>query len=368
MTAPTIAIDARKVADYGIGTYIRGLIRGLAELDRDSSYRLLAPEAGRTLLPDLPSNFSWVEESAPGYSLREQLAMSRRLGEIAPDLFHSPHYVLPAKTPAKVVVTIHDLIHLVHPEFLPNRLALSYARFMLRRAARRASRVLTVSEATASDLRDRLAVPPERIATIWNGVDERFRDEIPAARVREELSGLGIEPGYLLFVGNPKPHKNLETLVSAFSALSSPSARLLLVGSKSAPTGDPGEARVTSIGRVDDAKLPFLYRGALALCFPSLYEGFGLPVVEAMASGTPVIASTTPAVAEIAGGADGAALLVDPRSVESWTAAMRDLLANDVRRRELAERGRRRAGAFSWKETARRTLEVYRSVLAEGTA
>ena len=183
--------------------------------------------------------------------------------------------------------------------------------------------------------------------------------------MRSELASLGLEPGYLLFVGNPKPHKNLEGLLAAFADLDSASARLVIVGEKSSNKGSTGDARppsAISIGRVDDARLPALYQGALALCFPSLYEGFGLPVVEAMASGTPVIASSTPAVAEIAG---DAALLVDPRDASEWTAAMAQLLVDPTLRQKLAARGQERAREFTWGKTARRTLELYRAVLAE---
>ena len=360
----TIAIDARKVADYGIGTYVRGLIGALARIDQDAQYRLLAPRAQRELLPDLPDNFDWVDEDSPGYSLREQLAFGRTLQRLAPDLFHSPHYVLPARTPARVVVTIHDLIHLVHPEFLPNRLALPYARWMLQRAARRASRILTVSRATAADLGRRLAIPSSRIEVIANGVDDRFRAPLSAETVSRELAAVGVAPGYFLFVGNPKPHKNLALLLEAFARFEAPASRLVLAGGseKRSAAGGSGDRRVTHLGRVEDRLLPALYRGALALLFPSLYEGFGLPVAEAMAGGTPVIASSTAAVAEIAG---GAAELVSPLDGEGWTAAIRRIDADPERRRQLAAAGRDRSAGWRWETAARRTLETYRAVLAE---
>jgi glycosyltransferase involved in cell wall biosynthesis len=359
----TIAIDARKLADYGIGTYLRGLIGGLAALDRDTRYLLLAPRERRDLLPGLPDNFEWVHEGSPGYSVREQLALSRTLSRLAPDLFHAAHYVLPARTPPRTVVTIHDLIHLAHPEFLPNRMALPYARFMLRRAARRARRILTVSEATARDLRERLGVGAERIVAIWNGVDERFREPLDDGELRRRLAAFGLEPGYFLFVGNPKPHKNLERLLAAFARVAEPAAQLVVVGERGAKRSDQAtDRRVLSLGRLADGDLPALYRGAGALLFPSLYEGFGLPVVEAMAAGVPVIASSTPAVAEIAG---DAALLVDPLDVAGFARAMERLLAEPELQRSLSAAGTARAAAFTWANTARRTLAVYREVLAE---
>jgi glycosyltransferase involved in cell wall biosynthesis len=359
----TVAIDARKLVDFGIGSYIEGLVRGFASLDREKRFVLLAPAAHRELLQGLPANFEWVDEDAAGYSLREQFALSRQLEHIRPDLFHSPHYVLPARTPARVVVTIHDLIHLVHPEFLPHPLALPYARWMLARAVRRATRLLTVSEATANDLRKRLAVREGQITVAWNGVDDRFRAARTSEEVRSELGALGLEPGYFLFVGNPKPHKNLDRLLAAFERLDDPAARLVVVGARTPPTSDAG-AKVRHLGRVDGARLPGLYRGALALVFPSLYEGFGLPVAEAMAAGLPVIASDTPAIAEIA---DDAAELVDPLDVEALAAAMRRLAADPERRKALAAAGLVRSDRFRWTETARRTLAVYDELLTGKT-
>jgi glycosyltransferase involved in cell wall biosynthesis len=240
-------------------------------------------------------------------------------------------------------------------------MALPYARFMLRRAARRAARVLTVSQATAADLTARLGVPAERIVTIWNGVDERFRAPLDEAARDARLAGLGLSPGYFLFVGNPKPHKNLDRLLAAFAGVATPGARLVVVGGESPGAGALRDPRVVAVGRVDAELLPALYRGALALVFPSLYEGFGLPVAEAMACGTPVVASTTPAVAEVGG---DAALLVDPLDVAAWTAALQRLAAEPQLRARLSEAGRRRSESFSWSDCARRTLAVYREVLA----
>ncbi len=370
---PTIAIDARKIADFGIGTYLRGLLTGLARLDDESRYLLLAPRSARQLLPGLPGNFLWVEEDAPGYSLREQWSVGQQLVRHRPDLFHSPHYVLPLRTPTRVVVTIHDLIHLRLPELLPNRLALLYARFFLRRAVRRAERILTVSAATAADLERYLGVDPRRITVTWNGVDNAFRRRIEPADLARGLAELGLAPGYFLFLGNPKPHKNLDRVLAAFARLPPDGPQLVVAGAPQ--TGEAADRiasrarelglgeRLVVLGRIAPERLPALVQGALALVFPSLYEGFGLPLAEAMAAGTPAIASTTPALVEVAG---GAAELVDPLDIGAIATAMARLAGDPDRRRELAAAGRRRAEAFRWETLAAATLAVYRQALMAG--
>jgi glycosyltransferase involved in cell wall biosynthesis len=368
---PTIAVDARKLADFGIGTYLRGLLGALGRLDTESRYQLLAPGEARELLPSLPPNFTWIEESSPGYSLREQWSIGRHLARHRPDLFHSPHYVLPMRTPARVVVTIHDLIHLLFPEFLPNPLALAYARLLMRRAVRRADRILTVSQATATDLERHLGVDRKRIDVAWNGVDDAFRRHLGRPQLEQELAALGLSAGYFLFLGNPKPHKNLERVVRAFARLPQEGLRLVIAGA--ADDGEQAAAlerwsrelalgeRLRLLGRLPAAGLPALVQGAIALVFPSLYEGFGLPLAEAMAAGTPVVASTTPALVEIAG---GAAELVDPYDVGAIAGAMTRLVADPDRRTELIAAGRLRSEAFRWEATAARTLAVYRRVIA----
>ena len=318
-----IGIDARKIADYGIGTYIRGLLGALAKTG-DEEIVAFAP-AGTAL----PNGVAHIAVDAPHYSLRELLAVGRAADRAHLDLFHAPHYVVPF-TGVPVVVTIHDLIHLTQPP--SNPLAPFYARAMLGRAVRKARRVLTVSEATKRAIVETLLVAPDDVVVTPNGVDERFW----SAAAMSPLSN------YFLFVGNDKPHKNLRV---AREAADRAHVRLVVAG---------------SANFVSDDELVALYRGAIALVMPSAEEGFGLPAAEAMACGTPVITSRAAALVEITG---DAALHVDaePRALAR---AMKRLLGDEALRRAMSVRGRDRARAFTWTRCAELTRAAYRSAIA----
>src|SRR3989475_7316973 len=169
-----VAIDARKLHDFGIGTYIRNLLRYLARADRDTEYVLLCHEPDLKITEQLGPNFRAVLERSPNYSLREQLHVPYLLLRERPDVYHAPHYVLPLAVPCRSVVTIHDCIHLMFPQYLPNRLALVYARTSIGLASRRATRVLTVSESSKRDILRFVDVPADKIDVIYNAYDERF--------------------------------------------------------------------------------------------------------------------------------------------------------------------------------------------------
>jgi glycosyltransferase involved in cell wall biosynthesis len=367
----TIGIDARKVQDFGIGTYIRNLVAGLAEIDQETCYVLLTGPQGRDALGELPDNFRFVIERSPVYSVRELVALSWRLFRLRLDLYHATHYVLPLATPSRVVVTVHDIIHLLYPQFLPNRIAFFYAQRMMRRSLARADRVITVSENTRSDLMEYFGVDGAGLEVIYNGVDEAFREKLSEDDLDRWLRQLGLRRPYLLFVGNPKPHKNLDRVIQAYARarqLAELDAPLVCVGDRTAAqfklrqraeqlgVGDD----VRLLGHVAQEALPALYQGAALFLYPTLYEGFGLPVVEAMASGTPVLTSNTSALKEIAG---GHAHLVDPLDTERMAKAIARLMTDDDYRAGLGEKGLARSRDFHWKKTAERTREVYYDVL-----
>jgi alpha-1,3-rhamnosyl/mannosyltransferase len=367
-----IAIDARKLADYGIGSYLRGLIAGLAEIDHDNRYLLLAPAAARDLAGGLPANFEWIEEESPPYSWRELVEISRRVRQLGAGLLHCPHYVVPLAPPCPIVVTLHDTIQLDFPETLPRPrpLARGYARVMLSRAARIASRVIAVSEAAAADLADRLRPARGKLVVIPNGVDERFRSDLalPSAPF-----------GHLLFVGNPKPHKNLHRVLRAYARLAlergrsgKPLPPLVVVGGDRHDETEPLRAlaghlglaaRVSFPGFVDDDELARLYRGASMVLLPSLAEGFGLPIAEAMASGRPVVISNRPVHREIAGAAGET---VDPLDEASIARGVARLLDDPELAARRGAAGRRLAQRFNWRRAAESTLATYRAALAAG--
>ncbi len=362
MTAPestlTLGLDARKAFDFGIGSYVRGLLGGLSGLD--FGFRIVVFGPSPEALPDDP-RFLWVEETAPGYSLRELWSLSRQASRLRLDLFHALHYVLPIGLRCRTVATIHDVNHLRRPEFLPHVLGTVYADRMIRRALR-SDRVIAVSEATAADLRLAFGVRGDRISVVPNGVNPRFF----AARPGGDEAGAGA----FLFVGNPKPHKNLEGLLRAMArqrhpsrlvvAGRSPSAELLALAT-SLGVADRVEWR----GFVPDSDLPSLYRASLGLVLPSRAEGFGLPVAEAMASGTPVLISRLPALLEVAG---EAALSADAEDDSALAAALDRLQSEPALRRRLGEAGIHRAERFRWPAAAQATLAVYRSVLGGSPA
>jgi glycosyltransferase involved in cell wall biosynthesis len=349
-----IAIDARKLRDYGIGTYVRNLLRHLSRIDRTSEYVLLCRQIDCGIAQELGEDFRAVAEPAPAYSLREQFSVPLDLRREGIDLFHAPHYVLPPLTPCRSVVTIHDCIHLRFPQYLPNKLAYAYARTSLWFATHRSSRVLTVSEASKRDILRYFRVPERKIDVIYNAIDERF----------------GETPEY---AGNIKPHKNLERLIEAFHSLRRgpfEHVKLLIIGDEISKYATLRRAvhrlklhkHVRFFGFVPDKTLAALYRLAAVFVFPSLYEGFGLPPLEAMASGTPVITSNVSSLPEVVG---DAALLIDPYEPDAIADAMRRVLSDAALRDDLRARGLRHAREFSWERSVRRVHEIYEEVLAD---
>jgi glycosyltransferase involved in cell wall biosynthesis len=367
-----IAIDARKLRDYGIGTYVRNLLRHLSRQDRTTEYVLLCRGEDCRIATQLGENFRAIPESAAAYSLREQVTVPMDLRREAVDLFHAPHYVLPALTPCPSVVTIHDCIHLRFPQYLPNRLGYAYARASLWFSTHRSERVLTVSEASKRDILHYFSVPPEKVDVIYNAIDERFGEEPDAEEVERVRERYQLNDPFVLYAGNIKPHKNLERLIEAFHILrrhDTHPVKLLIIGDEISKYATLRRAvhryklhkHVRFFGFVPDRTLAVLYRLARVFVFPSLYEGFGLPPLEAMASGTPVITSNVSSLPEVVG---DAALLIDPYSPDAIADAMQRVLSDDTLSDDLRRRGLVRAREFSWDRSVQRVRQIYSEVLS----
>jgi glycosyltransferase involved in cell wall biosynthesis len=367
-----IAIDARKLRDFGIGTYIRNLLRHLARLDARSEYVVLCRDHDSPFVSELGENFRPVMEWSGQYSVREQITVPLELRRERADLFHAPHYVLPPLTPCRSVVTIHDCIHLRFPQYLPNRLGYAYARSALWIAAHRSARVMTVSEASKRDILQYFRIPESKVAVIYNAIDERFNEEPPADEVMRVRERYQLNDPFILYAGNIKPHKNLERLIEAFHIIRRgelEDVKLLIIGDEISKYAALRRTvhrhklhkHVRFFGFVPDATLAILYRLARVFVFPSLYEGFGLPPLEAMASGTPVITSNVSSLPEVVG---DAAMLIDPYEPDAIAGAMRRVLVDDRLRDDMRERGLARAREFSWGQSVRRVRQIYDEVLA----
>lgn len=368
-----IAIDARKWRDFGIGTYVRNLVRHLARLDHETTYFVFCDRADEATLRDLAENFVPVVDDSPGYSLAEHISIPLKLRRLEVNLFHSPHYVLPLFCPTPSVVTIHDCIHLLFPQYLPSRMAYVYARYMLGSAIRRSALVLTVSEASRRDiLRFYPETDPDRVQVVPNAIDPYLLEDPGEDEMRRVRERYQVRGRFVLYAGNIKPHKNLERLIAAFGLVKQRAGhedlKLIIIGDEVNRYGSLRRAveeagvrqDVRFFGFVPDRTLASLYRMASAFAFPSLYEGFGLPPLEAMSCGTPVVTSRISSLPEVVG---DAAVLVDPYSVRDIAMGLERALDDEALRAELVTRGLARAQRFSWDRSVEATHSAYMKVL-----
>lgn len=372
-----IGIDARTLSGRYTGdrTYWRGLIAGLAEIDEENEYVLYTrlPLDGEPLATG--PNFRWRELPRPANDALWVLrGWPRALAQDGIDVAHTQYNIPLLGSPCPVVATIHDITFALFPNlFLPrDRWILNT---FVPRSLRRAARIIAVSECTRRDIlrRYKALVPPDKVTTILEAADKRFRpppngQESAWAAVNTRF-GLGDRP-YILSVGVLQPRKNLGVLLDAFALVKlgpvAPPHKLVIVG-KRGWLGNDLDRQVTALppavsddivwaGYVPDDDLPALYGGADALCYPSRYEGFGLPPLEAMACGCPVLCSRTSSLPEVVG---DAGVLLPPDDSAAWAHALEKLLTQPGVRARWRERGPERAALFSWAETARQTLKVY---------
>ena len=377
-----VAIDARwhTKSSGGIVTYLLNLLTYLARMDGENRYYIIYnDEESRRAISRLcgsPPNFNFVACSSTPYSLREQVELPHLLFIYKCELLHSPHFMIPLSPMAtKLIINIHDLIPLIFRRYLPpsskvRRYFWLYSGFV-QRCARCADHIITGSHNSARDVISLLGVFPQRVSVIYHAVAPSFRaakdsDEINASRRR-----LGISKPYLLFVGRQDYNKNLRTVVEAFLILRRMGYDLMLVlvtepgeyyhQVEGYIREDGAEGDVVVTGTLPYSQIPPLYQGALALLIPSLYEGFGLPALEAMACGTPVISSHLASLPEVV---SGAGIYVHPEREDQIVEAVVRLIEEDGLREKLSGAGILQAGKFRWEDIAGRTIELYRQVVA----
>lgn len=368
-----IAIDARKLRDFGIGTYIRNILIELSRLDRTTEYVVLCRPDDLDAGDVLGQNFRMVPETAPLYSISEQIKIPLSLAREKVRLVHEPHYVLPPAIQCRSVVTIHDCIHLMFPQYLPGRLAYVYAKGSMWAATRKADRILTVSEASKRDILRFFDVPPDKVEVIYNAIDERFLAPANVERMDLVRQRYQLDDPFVMYVGNIKPHKNIERLIEAFGrarAQSPDNLKLIIIGDeiskypalRQSVHKHKLDKHVRFLGFQPMETLAAFYRLARAFVFPSLYEGFGLPPLEAMACGSPVVTSNVSSLPEVAG---GAALLVDPYDVEAIAHGIVRAVTDDALRADLIARGHERARSFSWAQSVKKIHQIYMQVAGD---
>jgi glycosyltransferase involved in cell wall biosynthesis len=363
-----IAIDARKLHDGGIGTYIRGLLDAFSRDPRgDEFVAILDPvHVGQKRWPG-----PVVERSARAakYGLDEHWVVPAAARETGAEVLHAPHYTLPLGWRGPSVVTIHDLIHLRFPQFHRPGASI-YARLVAGSAVSRADVVLVDSESTADDVEERLKPRAGKVRVVPLAVPEGFAAP-PAGTLAAFRAAHRLPAGYVLYVGARKKHKNLDLLLRAWSAMNDPERPPLVLSGAPWPAGDPHAKLVAELGLAkwihfaghleDDAALAALYAGAALYAHPALWEGFGLPPLEAMACGTPVISSDAGSLREVLG---EAARLLPPTDPEAWAAEILGLLGNTAGLSHLRTLGHAQVARYSWSRTAELTREAYREAMS----
>jgi glycosyltransferase involved in cell wall biosynthesis len=363
-----IAFDLRRIGNPGIGRYMKCLAESITAQAPEHEYLLIMPPGGEELVY-APK----VEKIAPRlkyYSVREQIELPRILSRHKIDLLHSPHFLLPLVRPCPAVATIHDVIYIACPQDLRSRAGRLYYRAMMKACSRLATRIVTDSEYSKSEIVRHLHADPAKIEVIYPGVDPGFHRVADPARLDAVRSKYGLDRDYILCVGIYKPRKNHAGLLRAFRHFreSGGNAQLVIAG----PMAE-GERELRKLalelgitqhvilaGFVDESDLPTLYSAARVCVCPSFYEGFGFTVLEAMACGSPVVCSSATSLPEVAG---TAVLYADPHDPEQMASQILRVMSDEIVRASLIEQGRENLQRFSWAETARQTLAVYHHAL-----
>ncbi len=372
-----IAIDIRRISEFGLGTYTRNAIRTLARLDHDNEYFLLGIPGKLSGIEDLPSNFTTIPTHPNEFSLASYLELHRILKINGCDLLHVPHlFWKPQGIPCPYVVTVHDLLDHMYRVNTSSELKRSMHFLLTKRVLQRAARIFAVSHFSKKDTESYFKVPGDKIEVIYNALDDRFKqghaDETDKEFIAERYQ---VTYPFLLYAGRISPHKNVVRIIEAFSLLKNQlleegrfqDLRLIIIGDEVSRHPDLRRTVIKTqmqndvrfLGFVPIEVLRIFYDQAKIFVFPSLYEGFGLPPLEAMAHGTPVVTSNTSAIPEVVG---NAAVMVNPENVFDIQRALYRVLLDQTLRDKLKCRGVEQSQKFSWEESVGRMLRVYHEV------
>ena len=372
-----VAIDIRRMTEFGVGTYTRNIVRALGRLDSESKYFLLGPPEKVAEIGTLPANFQTVPLLADNSTIKSFLDYRANLKRLNCDLVHIPHlFWLPRNLPCPYVMTVHDLLDHMYRARDQSGLRRSLHFFLTHRALKGAARIFAVSNFTKSEVEKLFDIDSERIEVVYNAIDERFLRGHASDADRQLLAERYlINHPFLLYAGRISPHKNVVRIIEAFSALKAelekeelfPGLKLIIIGDELSKHPDLRRTVVRSrmqndvrfMGFVPIEMLRVFYDAAKIFVFPSLYEGFGLPPLEAMAHGTPVVTSNTSSLPEVVG---NAAVLVNPENVFEIMRALHRVLLDQALRDKLKVRGYEQAKRFSWDASARQILRVYHEI------
>jgi glycosyltransferase involved in cell wall biosynthesis len=378
-----VAIDVRRMTEFGISTYIRNVVKALARLDRESKYFLIGSPQRVAEYGPLPANFHTIPLAAPDNTVKGSLEFRAIVRRLDCDVAHIPHlFWLPRGLSCPYVVTVHDLLEHMYGAHGASNLRRRLHFYLTHRVLRSAARVIAVSQFTKNEVRKLFAIPDNRIEVVYNAIDERFLHGHATDADRELIAErYQVNHPFILYAGAIRPHKNVVRIIEAFSALKTELAKeqqhhdlkLIIIGDD--VLGHPRLRRtvvrsgvqhdVRFLGFVPIEVLRIFYDVAKIFVFPSLYEGFGLPPLEAMAHGTPVVTSNTSSLPEVVG---NAALMVNPENVFEIRRGLQQALTDIEVRARMKERGYAQAQRFSWNSSVARILEIYREVASNRRA
>lgn len=372
-----VALDIRRITDFGVGTYTRNIVRALGRLDQTNQYFLIGSPHKVAEIGPLPAAFKTIPLLDDGTTAKGYIEFRGILKRLRCDLVHIPHlFWMPRSLPCPYVMTVHDLLEHMYRAHDRSSLRRSLHFHLTRRVLKGAGRILAVSRFTKSEIEKLFGISSSRIEVVYNAIDERFLRGHASDSDRQILAEryLVTYP-YLLYAGRISPHKNLLRIIEAFSALKTElekegkasDLKLIIIGDELSKHPDLRRTVIRSgvqndvrfMGFVPIEMLRVFYDSAKVFVFPSLYEGFGLPPLEAMAHGTPVVTSNTSSLPEVVG---NAAVLVNPENVFEIMRALRRVLLDQAVREKIKQRGYEQAKKFSWDTSARRIIEIYEEV------